>query len=230
MHDVDAVLARELNDLLEERQLDTLRGRIGREIDDEHPRLGEGELDRLLELGEEIDIGRQRHVTNIGAGDHRPVDVDRIARVRHQHRVAATERGERQMRNPFLGADGDDRLGFGIELDAPAALVPLADRAPQARNAARHGVAVRVRSLHGFDELVDDVPGRGAIGIAHPEVDDVLPAAAGGHLELRGDIKDVRGEALDARELRPDRGRHARSFCVRKRPEPSERRRRGLKL
>ena len=134
------------------------------------------------------------------------------------------------MRNPFLGADGDDRLGLGIELDAPASLIPLADRAPQARNAAGHGVAVGVRPLHGFDELVDDVPGRGAVGIAHSEVDDVLPAPAGGHLELGGDVEDVRREALDARELGPDRGSHARSFCVRKRPEPSERRRRGLKL
>ncbi len=56
VHDVDAVLAGERDDLLEERQLDALRRRIRREVDDEHLRLRKAHLDRLLELGEEIDV------------------------------------------------------------------------------------------------------------------------------------------------------------------------------
>ena len=60
VHDVDAVLAGERDDLLEERQLDALRGRIRREVHDQHLRLRERELDRALELGEEIDVRRQR--------------------------------------------------------------------------------------------------------------------------------------------------------------------------
>ena len=175
---------RERDDLLEERQLDALRRRIRRKIDDEHLRLREAHLDRVLELGEEVDVRRHRHLADVGAGDDRAVDVDRIARVRHQHRVAAAERGEREVRDPFLRADRDDRLGLRIELDAPAPLVPVADRAAQARDALRHRVAVRVGPLHGLDELVDDVLRRRAVGVAHAEVDDVLAAAARGHLEL----------------------------------------------
>jgi hypothetical protein len=87
--DVDAVLTRKRDDLLEERQLDALRRRVRREVDDQHLRLREAGVDRLLQLREEVDVGGDRHVADVGARDHRPVDVDRVARVRHQHRVAA---------------------------------------------------------------------------------------------------------------------------------------------
>jgi hypothetical protein len=49
-----------------------------------------------------------------------------------------------------------------------------------------------------FNELVDDVFGRGAVGVAHAEVDDVFAAAAGGGLHLAGDVEDVGGQALNA--------------------------------
>ncbi len=214
MQDVDAVLARQRDDFLEERQLDTLCRRVGRKVDDEHLRLRKAHLDRMLELGEEVHVGRELHLADVRACDHRAVDMNWIARVRHQHRVAATERGEREMCDAFLRADGDDRLRLGIELDVPATAVPLADGAAQARNAARDRVSVCVRTLHGFDELVDDVPGRWSIRVAHAEVDDVLPAAAGGHLELGGDVENVRRKALDARKLRFRGGSHTRSFCA----------------
>ena len=168
----------------------------------------------MLEFGKEVDIRRELHLADVCACDHRAVDVDRIAWIRYQHSIAAAERGERKMRDAFLRADGDDRLGLGIELDVPAAAVPLADRAAQARNAARDRISVRVRTLYRFDQLVDDVPGRRSVRVAHAEVDDVLPAAAGGHLQLGGDIENVRRKALDARELRLGGGNHAGSFCA----------------
>ena len=89
----------------------------------------------------------------------------------------------------------------GSNVDAAAPLVPVADRAAQPRDALRHRVAVRVGALHGLDQLVDDVLRRRAVGIAHAEVDDVLAAAARGHLELGGDVEDVRRQAREAREL-----------------------------
>jgi hypothetical protein len=95
------------------------------------------------------------------------------------------------------GADGDDGFGIGIELDGVAAPVPLADRAPQARDAARDGVAMRVQALRGFDQLVDDVLRRRPVGIAHRQVDHVLAAAARRHLQLVGDVEDVRRQPLD---------------------------------
>src|SRR5213078_644616 len=48
--------------------------------------------------------------------------------------ASAVERGEHQMREAFLGSDGDDRFRIRIECDAVAALVPAADRAAQSRN------------------------------------------------------------------------------------------------
>jgi hypothetical protein len=43
-----------------------------------------------------------------------------------------------------------------------------------------------------LNQLVDDVLGRGSVGVAHAEVDDVFSAAAGGHLHVAGDVEDIR--------------------------------------
>ena len=200
MHHVDAVLYGERDDLLEKGKLDALRGGVGRKIDDEHLRLRKAHLDGVLELGEKIDVRRQRHLTDVGAGDHRSVDMDRIAGIGYQHRVTTAESGQREMRDTLLGADGDNRFGFRIELDTVTALIPLADRSAQARYPARHRVAVGVAPLHGLDQLGDDVRRRRPIGVAHAEVDDVLATPARRHLELGGDVEDVWRQALDTRE------------------------------
>jgi len=74
---------------------------------------GERQVDRLLQRREEVDVGGHRHVADVRARDHRPVDVDRVAGIGHQHRVAAVQRRERKVRDALLRADCDDRLGFG---------------------------------------------------------------------------------------------------------------------
>ncbi|MFG9941255.1 hypothetical protein ACG3RN_05795 [Pseudomonas aeruginosa] len=38
------------------------------------------------------------------------------------------------------------------------------------------------------------------VGIAHAQVDDVLATATSGHLQFGGDIENVGGKAVDARE------------------------------
>ena len=77
----------------------------------------------------------------------------------------------------------------------------MANRAAKPRDAFRHRVAVRVATLHGLDQLGDDVRRRRAVWIAHAEIDDVLAAAARGHLELGGDRKDVGRQARQTGEL-----------------------------
>ncbi len=193
-----------VNHALEEIELDTLRGRIARKAEDHHSRLRQRLADRALELGEEVHAAVHAHRADVGAGDDRAIDVNRIARVWHQHGVTAIERGEHQVRQSFLRADRDDRLGVRIELDTVSLLVPGRDRAPQPRNAFRYRIAVRVLALHRLDQLVDDMTRRRAIRIAHAHVDDVLAAPTRSHLQLTGDVEDVRGQALDARKLGHD--------------------------
>ena len=113
----------------------------------------------------------------------------------------ASKRGQRQVRDAFLGADGDDRLGIGIQVDVVARLVPVADRLAQPEDALGHRIAVRVGALHRLDQLVHDMPWRGLIGIAHAEVDDVLAALARRDLQLAGDVEDVRRQPFDPRKL-----------------------------
>jgi len=91
--------------------------------------------------------------------------------------------------------------GVGVELDAETPLIPVADRAAQPRDAFGYRIAVRVGPLHALDQLVDDVPRRGPVGIAHAEVDDVLAAATRCELQLAGDVENVRRQARDAGEF-----------------------------
>ncbi len=201
MHDIDAVLARQVDDTMEELEVDALRGRVAREAQDHHLRLRQGFADCAFEFGKEIDAAVHAHRADVSAGDDRAIDMDRVARVRHQYRVAAIERGEHQVREAFLRADRDDRFRVGIELDAVTRLVPVGDRTPQARDALGDRIAVRVLALGCLDQLVDDVPGRRPVRIAHAHVDDVFAAATRGHLQLTCDVEDIKGQALDARKL-----------------------------
>ena len=66
---------------------------------------------------------------------------------------------------------------------------------------------MRDRLLRGLDHLVDDVLGRGAVGIAHAEVDDVFATAAGGDLHFAGDVEDIGRQALNTTELFHDDSR-----------------------
>ncbi len=120
--------------------------------------------------------------TDVGAGDDGSVDVDGVAGIGNEDHVALIERGEAEVGDAFFGADGDDGFRVGVEGDVVALRVPVADGAAQAGNAFGEGVAVRLRAARGLDHFFDDVGGRGAIGIAHAEVDDVFAAHGGRRL------------------------------------------------
>ena len=137
-------------------------------------------------------------MADVRVGDHEAVGVDRITGIGHQHGVAGPHGGQRQMRQAFLGADGDDGFGFRVQAHVVAALVPVGDRLAQTRNALGLRIAVRVAALGGLGELVDDVLRGGLIRIAHAEIDDVLAARTGRHLQLADDVEDIGGQALDA--------------------------------
>ncbi len=109
------------------------------------------------------------HAHHVRSGDDRAVDMDGIAGVGHQHRVARVEDGQAQVGDALLGADGDDGLCFRVEIDVVAGLVPVADGLAQARDAAGDRVAViggLERRLH---QLVHDVLGVGPSGLPMPK-------------------------------------------------------------
>src|SRR5690606_6253616 len=89
-------------------------------------------------------------------------------------------------------------------------------------NTAGGGVSVGVFTLGDLHELLDDVRRRRTVRIAHAEVDDVLATAAGGHLELGGDVEDVGGETIDARKTALGVVGHAFLGYVSARNRPSD--------
>ena len=201
MHHVYAVLASQPDQALEERQVNTLRRRVAGKIDDQHLGLGKRILERALEFLEKIDLGRVAHMVNVGAGNHRPVDMNRVTRVGHQHDIASLERRQRQMRDAFLRADGDNGLAFRIEIDSVAPLVPAADGLAQTQDAFRHRIAMGVGSSRGLDQLVDDMLRRRPVRIAHRQIDDILAAAPGRHFQLPGNVEHIWGQPFDTWEL-----------------------------
>ena len=86
---------------------------------------------------------------------------------------------------------------------------------------------MRVATLRGFRELVDDMLRRWAIRIAHAEINDVLAAGSRLLLELANNVEDVgRGLYRNASGSRPSRG-IGRSTCrprlpeTRRQPQPN---------
>ena len=152
-------------------------------------------------------------MAHVGPGDHETEGMDGISRVRHQDRIAVIDDRHGEMREPLFRADGDDGLGLGVQGDLVAARVPVTDGPAQPRDSARHRVAVGVLACRHLAELVDDVAGRGLVGVAHAEVDHVLAAMTCGHLELVDGAEDVRGQAVDAGEMGVQLG-HERAGSV----------------
>src|SRR5258706_10889266 len=66
------------------------------------------------------------------------------------------------------------------------------------RNAARSRVAMIPRILRGLNQLVDDHARRSAIGIAHAEIDYILPRSTRSRLHLIDDGENVGRQLLDA--------------------------------
>jgi hypothetical protein len=60
---------------------------------------------------------------------------------------------------------------------------------------------MRVAALCTFYELIDNVPRRGLVRVAHAKIDYVFAALASGGLQLAGNVKHIRRKTLDSREL-----------------------------
>ena len=127
--------------------------------------------------------------------------MNRIGRSRREHHVALVEDREREMRDTFLGTDRNDRFRVGIKLDSVAAAIPIRDREAQLVDAARNRVAMVGRLGRGLDQLGHDMRGRGRVGIAHAEVDDVLALAPGLQTQFANRVEDVGWQPLYSGEI-----------------------------
>ena len=96
-------------------------GGVRREVDDERLGARGHARDQVFKLGEKLLAVVDGDADDVGAGDDRAVDVDGIAGVGHEHGVARVENGEAEVGDALLGADGDDGLGVGVEVDVVAA-------------------------------------------------------------------------------------------------------------
>ena len=113
----------------------------------------------------------------------------------HERGVARAEQHPHEVREALLGPDRRAGLGLGVELDPERALVQVGDREAELRDAPARRVAVVARVADGFAELVDRDVGRRQVGVAEPEVDDVLAGPPGLHLQRVDRGEDVRAAA-----------------------------------
>ena len=201
VHYPDVVAPRDIDHLLKKFQVHALGGRIRRKADHQHLGARPGIDDRLLQLGEKIHPRYQRHMAYVRTGDHETVRVNRVGRVRHQHRIARPQAGQCQVGQPLLGTDGDDGLGLRIQAHLITFLVPVADGPSQAGYALRHGIAVGVLALRHLHQFGNDMRRSRLIRITHTEIDDVFSARPRRRLQFIDDVEDIRRQALDSVEI-----------------------------
>ena len=209
MHEQHLVLACEVDHALHEVEVDARGRRVVRERQHDHAWARPRVFPRLEQVVEEVLLGPEAHVADLGAGEDGTPDVDRVRRAGHERGVAGAEQHPHQVREALLGADGAADLRVGVELDAELALVEVGDGQPQLRDALARGVAVVARVAHRLDELVDGDVGRRNVGVAETEVDDVDAGAPGLDLQRVHDPEDVRRQRVDPAELHPLEGSEA---------------------
>jgi hypothetical protein len=132
--------------------------------------------------------------------------MDRVARIWHHDDIARGGDGLGEVGKTFLRAEGDDNLAFRIELDPESAGIIACTGSSQSGDAAGYGIPVRLRVLRGFDELGDDVRGRRTVGIAHPEINDIVSRSARAGLQRIDLVEDVWGKAFDPVKVLGHRG------------------------
>ncbi len=142
---------------------------------------------------EEVLVDRERHPDHLGSGQHRSVDMDRIARLRNQRHVPRLDQGPHQMRQPLLGPDGVDDLGFRIDVDTKPSPVAIGHRLPQVGNTPRRRVPVIAGIAGSFRQLVDHLRLGGDVRVAESEIDDVFAGPTRLQLKVVDLGEDVRG-------------------------------------
>jgi hypothetical protein len=105
------------------------------------------------------------------------------------------------VREALFRTDRRAHLGLEVERHAELALVEIGDREPQLRQSLRHRVAVVARIAHRLRQLLDRDRGGRQVGIAEPEVDDVLTCSPQLHLQRVDLCERVRRQRVDTAEL-----------------------------
>ena len=127
------MLARELDDPLEEALRRDRAGRVVRVVQVHQLRPARRLRVDRVQVGDEAQLGLERHQHRLRPGQPRAGGVDRIARVGGERVIAGVEEREVQVEDRLLRADRRDDLALGVELDVEAPLVKVAHRFTEVR-------------------------------------------------------------------------------------------------
>jgi hypothetical protein len=127
--------------------------------------------------------------------------VDRIAGIGSEDDVARRGDCLGEVGKAFLAPKGYDHLTVRIDLNPESALVIGSLRLAEARNALGCRIAVGGRLGRDFSQLLDNVPGRRSVRIAHAKIDDVLAACTCCCLHRIHFGEHIGREAADAVEI-----------------------------
>ena len=108
---------------------------------------------------------------------------------------------QHQVREALLRTDRAAHLGLEVERDVELALVEVGERLAQLRDAVAQRVAVVAGVAHRLDQLLDRDVGRREVGVAEPEVDDVLAGPPQLHLQRVDVGEHVRRQRVDSAKL-----------------------------
>ena len=202
--DGDVVLLRPGHDLLEEGEVGDGGGGVVGVVQPEDLGLGGEVFGDCVEVGQPAGLLAEGQLDGDATGEHRANLVNVIAGVGREGDIAGVDEGERHVRDALLRADEGEGLTLGVEGALEAALVPVGDGLAQLGQALRLGVAVVGGVVGCAMERVEDVGGRGEVGVADAEGDDIdaLGLLGGDNLgdlgeEVGGQLFDPLGQSHD---------------------------------
>ena len=167
-----AVAAAALGRLLQEGGGGHRAGRVVGVVDPQDRRPLPDHPRHRAQVGQEVVLRQERERHHLAAGRVHPQGVDRVGRVRHQHRRArpAVQHGQGEVPDRLLGAVGRDHLALRIHLHPEP--VPEPVRGRPAERAEPGGPGVAGNRGHGVDQRPPDEVRGGLARVPHSQVDD----------------------------------------------------------
>ena len=163
--------------------------------DNQHFRVRPGLFRRGQKVFKKISVRPDGNASQVSSGNDHGIRVDRVGGIRRKDHIPRTDGRENEVRKPFFRSYGDDGFVFRIDRYVETPFIPVGNGMAQFGDAHGGGVSVIMPFLYSLDQFVNNMSGRGDIGIAHPQVNNIFTPVPCVHFDLIDRCEDIRRQA-----------------------------------
>ena len=154
-------------------------------------------VDIFAHHGDAFDKGflaLQSDAQHAATGYYSGIHVDRKGRGGNQNRVPLSNEGQAQMGDALFGADGANHLVVRIQRHIIVFLVVFGDLPAQVAHAVGHGIPMGFGIVGHLHQFVDHRLRCRVHGVAHAQIDHIVPIPAFFHLHLVDHAEQIGGQ------------------------------------